>query len=137
MNHRFINQRLTPGQDLRKELLALADHQELKASCLLSAVGSLTKAKLRLAEAGVGAPQFFESQGPFEIVGATGTLGSGGLHIHLAIANRQGQVIGGHLVEGNLIHTTCEIILLEQAEMDFQRSTDAQTGYKEWAPCQR
>lgn len=97
------------------------------AGCIISAVGSLAHAKLRLA----GSTEFFEVSGKFEIVSATGTLSRNGSHIHIAIADNRGQVTGGHLVEGNLIFTTCEIVILKLAEYSFERAPDPQTGYGE------
>lgn len=119
--------RLNPGQDLKKELLYYAQVHHLKAAAILCAVGSLKKACLRLADG----KQISEFAGPFEIVSLTGTLSNEAMHMHIAIADREGRVLGGHLMEGSEIHTTAEIILLENNDLSFHRQPDPQTGYQE------
>ena len=119
--------RLSPHQDLKTELLRIAQAQEIRAASLVSAVGSLQKVTLRLA--GQTSPTVFE--GFHEIVSVTGTLSKESLHIHLAAANSKGEVIGGHLMDGNPIHTTCELVLLEYPQVEFERKFDPQTGYRE------
>lgn len=119
--------RLSPGQDLKKELQAVVDSEQLKAALVLSGVGSLSVATLRLAEA--KAAKTFT--GPFEIVSLTGTLHPQGLHLHISISDGEGKTLGGHLLDGCLINTTAEIVLLEQVGLEFLRETDTATGYKE------
>jgi len=60
-----------------------------------------------------------------------GTLSAGGMHLHISISDSVGKVLGGHLLEGCMIHTTAEIVLLESLDLKFTREEDAQTGYKE------
>ncbi len=119
--------RLTPGQDLKNELIAFCKSRDLKAATLLSGVGSLTEARLRLAGATVEA----HLTGPFEIISLIGTLSAETAHLHIAIADSTGKTTGGHLLEGCPIHTTAEIVLLEIPAIEFQRVYDKNTGYKE------
>ena len=119
--------RLRPSQDLKKELLHFAQTHGLKAAVITSAVGSLKIAQLRLAN-GKNATTF---TGPFEIVSATGTISADGVHIHISIADQKDQVLGGHLMEGCEIHTTAEIVLLENDDVIFTREVDPATGYPE------
>lgn len=119
--------RLRPTQDLKKELLHYAQTHGLKAAVITSAVGSLKTAKLRLAN-GKNATSY---PGPFEIVSATGTISSDGVHIHISVADQNGQVLGGHLMDGCEIHTTAEIVLLESKDLVFTREVDEVTGYRE------
>lgn len=124
---RPISLRLTPGQDLRAEIEALAKAERVDAGCLLSAVGSLTTATLRLAD-GVTVKTF---PGPFEIVSITGTLSPDGCHIHLSLSDTSGTVIGGHLQGGCLVNTTVELVALAFDEISFTRKFDPETGYEE------
>jgi predicted DNA-binding protein with PD1-like motif len=119
--------RLTPGQDLKKELIQFCKSQGLWAATLISGVGSLKEAQLRLADAKASSIY----QGPFEIVSLIGTLSAEAAHLHIAISDKDGKVLGGHLLDGCLIHTTAEIVLLENTELKFERVQDAATGYKE------
>jgi uncharacterized protein len=122
--------RLLPGNDLRRGIQDIVEEKEIEAAIIASAVGSLSRAKLRLA----GSDSFFEAAGPFEIVSATGTVGLDGMHIHIAIADREGKTIGGHLVEGCIIYTTAEIVLSAVQGYRFQRKQDPNTGYPEFDP---
>lgn len=119
--------RLTPGQDLKKELARVVQAEGLKAAVVISSVGSLSVAGLRLANG----KTHTTLQGPFEIVSLTGTLGQDGLHLHISLSDCEGKTWGGHLVDGSLIHTTAEIVLLEQPSLEFVRAEDEGTGYKE------
>jgi predicted DNA-binding protein with PD1-like motif len=119
--------RLKPGQDLRRELEAFAFTQKLRAGLVLTCVGSLTQAALRLANA--EKTSFFT--GHFEIVSLVGTLSPDGIHLHISISDEKGQIVGGHLMEGSLIYTTAEIVLGELAGIVFHRPIDPQTGYDE------
>ena len=119
--------RLNPGQDLKKELLKYAQYHGLRASSILSSVGSLDICNLRMASA----QRNKTFSGPLEIVSLTGTLSSEGVHMHISVSDDEGRVWGGHLLEGCLIHTTAEIVLLELVELEFKREMDDSTGYKE------
>ena len=68
---------------------------------------------------------------PMEIVSLTGTLGLDGLHVHLSLARRDGACVGGHLVEGCIVNTTAELVIGELTEVEFQRTVDPATGYRE------
>jgi predicted DNA-binding protein with PD1-like motif len=121
--------RLLPGQDLKRELQAATTALPLQAAIVLSAVGSLKIASLRLAEA----QQAEVRPGPFEIVSLVGTLCREGLHLHISLADATGATWGGHLLDGCLIHTTAEIVVLEQEGLRFTRTLDVGTGFKELA----
>lgn len=119
--------RLSPGQDLKKELLYYCQRHHLHAACIISAVGSLNKAHIRLS----GGKDVVEFQGPFEIVSLHGTLSTEGIHLHISLSNFEGRVIGGHLMDGCVIYTTAEIVLMENKDLTFTREMDKNTNYKE------
>lgn len=119
--------RLNPDQDLKQELLNFAQKHHLKAAVVLSAVGSLKKAHIRLASG----KDTVEYDGPFEIVSMTGTLSAEGIHLHISFSDFEGRVRGGHLMDRCPIFTTAEIILQENLDLAFIRKDDPKTGYKE------
>jgi predicted DNA-binding protein with PD1-like motif len=119
--------RLRPGQDLRVELERFTKSRGIRAGFILTAVGSLQKASLRLANQ--SSTTSFEDK--FEIVSLVGTLAPDGPHLHLSLSDSTGRTIGGHLVEGSIIYTTAEIVVGELKGVRFTREQDAQTGYKE------
>jgi uncharacterized protein len=119
--------RLKPQQDLKAELEAFVQHQVIEAACIVTCVGSLTKATLRLANQS----DAIVYDGKFEIVSLTGVMSRWGSHYHMAIADSAGQTIGGHLMRGSLIYTTAEIIIGILPQFSFRRELDEATGYRE------
>ncbi len=119
--------RLTPEQDLKMELLAFVRTHNLKAAFIATCTGSLQQASLRLADRKEGS--LYDNK--FEIVSLVGTLGNDTAHLHLSIADTDGQVTGGHLLNGSLIYTTAEIVIGELTDLNFVRKEDEQTGYNE------
>ncbi len=123
--------RLTPGSDLKQELRRIVEEHGLRAGFIVSCVGSLARARLRMAGAAGEAECFKSLDEPAEIVSLVGTLCPDGLHLHLALAGRDGQCIGGHVVEGCVVHTTAELIVGELSDVEFHRAPDPETGYRE------
>ena len=119
--------RLHPGDDLRQGILAFVQAQYLRAGAVLTCVGSLTVATLRLANQ-EGPTEY---RGHFEIVSLMGTLSTHGSHLHLAVADSTGRTLGGHLLDGCRAYTTAEIVLAELPELEFRRETDPTFGYQE------
>jgi predicted DNA-binding protein with PD1-like motif len=119
--------RLQPGDDLRQALETWMGEQQEQAGCLISAVGSLSLAQLRLA----GATQATAIRGDLEILSLSGTLSPDGAHLHIAITGSSGAVIGGHLCVGSLVRTTAELVIGLLPEWRFRRVLDPATGYAE------
>lgn len=119
--------RLTPGQDLKIELDNLVQSRNIEAACIVTCMGSLTKAVLRYANQ----DNAVELEGHFEILSLTGTLSKHGSHYHISIADGTGRTIGAHLLEGCIIYTTAEIVIALLPEVSFLRTIDVQTGYPE------
>lgn len=119
--------RLRPGDDLRVQLEVKVKEAGIRAGAIMTCVGSLKQADLRLADESIPGP----IQGPFEIVGLVGTVGAGGSHLHAALADAQGRVCGGHVRPGCIVHTTAEIVLGVMPEFTFDRIWDEQTGFAE------
>jgi predicted DNA-binding protein with PD1-like motif len=119
--------RLGPGTDLKSAIIAVVKDYQIQAGWMISCVGSLTKYNLRFANQGDGS----SDEGYFEIISLVGTLSPDGCHLHLAVADRSGSTIGGHLLEGCKVYTTAEIIIGSDEELFFKRETDPDTGWKE------
>jgi predicted DNA-binding protein with PD1-like motif len=121
----MIVKRLHPGQDLKGSLLQIRDIEGLKSGVVVCMVGSLNGAVLRMADGNKKA-----IKGPLEIVSATGTIATNGVHLHLALADENGTVTGGHLLEGCPVHTTVELCI-DCPDLVFERVFDSETGYRE------
>jgi hypothetical protein len=123
--------RLTPGTDLKAELEHLTQEHALRAGSILSCVGSLSRANLRMPGAVGEAETFLTFVEPMEIVSLTGTLCPDGLHVHISLSRRDGVCIGGHLAAGCIVNTTAELVIGELLQVEFHRPLDAATGYGE------
>lgn len=119
--------RLKPGQDLFDSIEAFVHEKHIGAGCVLSGVGSLAHAILRLANRDLSS----EYEGPFEIVSITGTLSIHGSHLHIAISDGDGKTIGGHLESGCKIYTTAEIVLAVFNDVIYRRGFAEDSGYDE------
>lgn len=122
--------RLKPQQDLFDSIQTYVKEHEIQAGAVLSAVGSLTHAALRLANKNT----YNEYDGYFEIVSITGTVSIHGSHLHISISDGEGKTIGGHLVSGCKIYTTAEMVIAEFEEVIYKRELyENDSGYEELA----
>lgn len=119
--------RLLPGQDLKESLKQLVVEKNIRAGVVLTCVGSLQKAVLRMADENI--INTYEER--FEIVSLVGTLSADGVHLHAALSRANGEVIGGHVSDGCTIYTTAEIVVADVPDVIFKRVHDEQTGFKE------
>ena len=119
--------RLRRGSDLLKALQEYARTRRIAAGTVVSGVGCVTRARVRDAS-GVAVRELNE---PLEIVSLMGTLSAARTHLHIALAREDLTVLGGHLMEGCIVNTTAEIVLLELTGVAFGAGYDPETGYEE------
>ncbi|MCB0620477.1 MAG: DNA-binding protein [Saprospiraceae bacterium] len=119
--------RLRPGDDLKAGIIQVALERKVEAGIILTCVGSLRRAHLRFADQLEGTLL----REKFEIVSLEGTVSAAGVHLHLALSDADGGLVGGHLLEGCLVHTTAEVVIGELQGVRFVREVDLDTGYQE------
>ena len=119
--------RLKENEDIKKRLVEILETEKICAAVILSGVGCLKRSSIRLA----GAIRNLEKETDLEIVSLNGTLAENGVHVHIAVSDRSGQTWGGHLNEGCIVNTTCELVLGILEEYRFERTEDESTGYRE------
>ncbi len=119
--------RLKPGSDLKKGIEQYVAEKDIQAAAIITCVGSLTCAGLRMA----GEPDTQLIEKKFEITSLAGTLSVHGCHLHLSLSDSRGNATGGHVKDGCIIYTTAEIVICEMDDMIFTRETDDETGYRE------
>jgi uncharacterized protein len=119
--------RLRSGDDLRNGIEAVVKEKKILSGWIGCGVGSLTRYNIRFANQSDGS----KGQGYFEIVSLMGTVSVNGSHIHISISGDKGQTIGGHLLDGNVVYTTAEIVIQEEYDLVFTREYDKTTGFKE------
>ena len=121
--------RLSPGEDLKDALEQRFAESGVGGAFVVSGIGSLDRAAVRYA----GEPDAALVEGRFEILTLQGTLSADGAHLHIAIADAQGRVSGGHVKRGCRIATTAEILIAVLPGVRFARAVDAATGYPNWS----
>jgi len=119
--------RLAPGDDLRGAVEAALHRHAWPAAFVVQGIGSLSVAQVRFA--GLDAPT--ELRGDLEILTLGGSLSPDGAHLHVALSDARGQVIGGHLAHGSIVRTTAELLVAVLPEQRFSREHDAATGFME------
>ena len=124
---RFYALRLLPGQEVLTELHAFIQYHRLQAVWIAGCVGSLRDVTLRYA----GREEAVRLCGTFEAISLSGTLEPNGEHLHLAIADPQGAMLGGHMLPGCTVRTTLELVLGELETLAFSRRPCAVSGYEE------
>jgi len=124
---RTTARRFHPGEDLLDVLVAWSNANEFRAPIVLTCVGSLSTASLRMA----GAKRTDVLAGTFEIVSLVGTLAEDGAHLHLAVSDEAGAMTGGHLMSGSIVRTTAEVVIGELGDIVFRREIDPATSWDE------
>jgi hypothetical protein len=119
--------RLKPGEDLKRSIVHFVKENKIQAGWINACVGSLTDYQIRFANCDSATG----GNGHFEIVSLTGLVSLDGVHLHVAVADSTGKVIGGHLMDGCIVYTTAEIVLESSSSYRFLREKDGTTPYKE------
>lgn len=122
--------RLEPGNDVRGALRDWAERFDVQAAVITSAVGSLSAAHLRYA----GRADGVMTSTDLEVLSLSGTLSVHGMHLHLSVADRDGHMLGGHMLDGCSIRTTLELSVQEVEGVRMPRTKDPATGYDELSP---
>ena len=119
--------RLHRGEDLLLSIRQLAQQAGIRAGVVLSAVGCISRGRVRDAS-GVNLQDIPEH---CEIVSLNGTVSAARCHLHIALSREDLSTIGGHLTEGCIINTTCELVVGILDGWCIDTEFDTQTGYDE------
>jgi predicted DNA-binding protein with PD1-like motif len=119
--------RLQPGDDLKTGIQDYVLINDIQAGWVITCAGSLTQYCLRFANQGNASTK----RDFYEIICLSGTLSTHGSHLHIGVANDNGNMIGGHLLEGCIVYTTAEIIIGESTQLSFTREKDGSTPWNE------
>lgn len=119
--------RMKRGQDLLKTIEAFCQENHIEAGVMLSGVGCVSRARLRDAS-GVTIRDIDE---PMEIVSLNGTVSAKRCHLHAAFSKEDLSTVGGHLVSGCIVNTTCEAVIGILDGVRFDTEFDEETGYDE------
>lgn len=133
--------RLGPGEDLLPAMERLIRDEGLGPGAIVSGVASLHHATVRNIHRypeewpiGPDDRRITTVPGPLEVLAMQGNFvpdENGGvvIHCHMAFSagSPPGVTYGGHLVEGTVVATTCELFLAEVAGLAVRRAVDEVT----------
>lgn len=107
--------RIDRGEDLLKSIRKAIEDAKLDTGIVISGVGSLLKARIHMVASNDFPPRddFLDFEGPLEIVSLQGIIANGEPHLHISIVNRDFKSFSGHLEEGCLILSICEVAILK------------------------
>lgn len=133
--------RLGPGCDVMESITEIARRKNFRSGVILSGAGSLKQVTLRNVRL---FPEKFPvrdrdriytpKQEPLEILALQGNIsrkdGEVHVHCHITISSGldDGQAYGGHLIEGCIVFSYCEIVIAEITGLAMKRDTDPETG---------
>ena len=119
--------RLRRGDDLMLSIKEICREKRISAGVVLSAVGCISKGRVRDAS-GVTIREISDH---CEIVSLDGTVSEKRCHLHISLSREDLSTIGGHLVSGCIINTTCELVIAELPGVLIAVEEDPETGYDE------
>ncbi|KAJ1155769.1 hypothetical protein NDU88_008498 [Pleurodeles waltl] len=123
--------RLGPGEEIVTALLKFVKDKKLQAPFVITCVGSVTKATLRLANfTATNTNEIVHLNEKFEIVSLVGTLNETA-HLHISLSDKDGKTLGGHVIGDLEVFTTAEIVIGECSSLQFTREMDERTGFPE------
>ena len=119
--------RLKRGADLLESIENFCIENSIKAGVVLSGVGCVLRGRVRDA----GGVKIVDIGEPMEIVSLMGTVSEKRCHLHVSFSKKDLSVVGGHLVRGCIINTTCELVIGELENRVYDVEFDSETGYDE------
>lgn len=127
--------RLTYEGDLLGELTAVAAEHSVTLG-RVEAIGAVKSARISYYDQGAHEYRFKRFDMPLEIVSLIGNVSIKGgepmVHAHVALADEEGEVYGGHLAEGCIVFA-CEFVLTAFNGPTLERTDDEPTGLPLWA----
>lgn len=124
---RYYALRLLPGEEVFSRLHLLLQQHHIQAAWIAGCTGSLSNVALRFA----GQDETTLLHGIYEVISLNGTLELKGEHLHLALSDPQGAMLGGHMMPGCTVRTTLELVIGELTSLAFSRQPCAVSGYDE------
>ncbi|MGB9839865.1 PPC domain-containing DNA-binding protein [Thermovenabulum sp.] len=118
-------------------LLSLTDFVREKGitAGTVKVIGACKKAKVAYYNQGEKKYYNLEFDKPMEIISCSGNIsllnGQPMLHLHIALSDEEGNVVGGHLVEGTEVFAG-EFYIRELIGPELQRKKDEITGLNLW-----
>ncbi|MFA5342130.1 MAG: PPC domain-containing DNA-binding protein [Clostridia bacterium] len=119
--------RLIEGEDIKESISNYCKKNNILAAVVISSAGCVKKAVIRDA----GGKESHSIDEGMEVISVNGTVSKYRIHLHISFSKKDLSVIGGHMQEGCIVNTTCELVILELDNTVFNSEFDPSTGYDE------
>ena len=145
---RVVAVRLQPKTDVYLGLVETCKKYGINNGVILSAIGSISDLHyctvdiLPNSKAGYGYNADLTLTGPLSLTSAAGIIchdddGETNLHVHVTVADKYGNMHGGHLREGTEVLLTFDAVLAELDGVDMKRKFNEDLGVPIFAPEQK
>lgn len=147
----IVTFRLKPGDDVLKSIIQACEDNGVKNGVILCGIGSLRGAKLfnptpvplSVSKFGYGYPPQPQElrTGAIELLAVNGIIlhgddGKVNPHIHFTVSDELGCAWGGHMVEGNVVLLTVEVVIGVIDKVDMVRKFNEEAGIPVFCPTQ-
>ncbi len=129
---RIFFSRLLEDEDLMETIKSKAAKADVKAGAFFL-IGTLSHAVLGFYEK--RRYKTIRVEGPLEIASCIGNIavdeeGETVVHAHIVVSDANGRALGGHLMKGNHVGATAELVLFEALSIDLRRIHDGKTNLR-------
>lgn len=131
---RVLAIRLPPGEEILSAIESECKRHNITNGIILSAIGSFDGARFFTpvplnTKAGYGYSDPIILEGPIELLNATGMIthdekNQPSFHIHCSFSDGKGKGYGGHLIPGNKVLLTVDMVIGEIEGIDMVREYD-------------
>ncbi len=130
----FLGQ-VSKGADLYKSIAKFCQDEDIKVGRVM-AMGAVKNATVAYYNQRKRTYRTMKLKKEMEILGCFGNVslkdGKPFVHVHIALADKQGKTFGGHLMPGTTVFA-CEIFVEEFEGKALDRKLDDKTGLALWA----
>jgi len=137
--------RVLPGSDVIEGIGEACQQLDIKSGSITCCIGSLQRASFLIAvpmnnKIGAGYSDPRVIKGPLELLSGQGTIGQEKdgeifIHLHVVISDKEGNVYGGHLINGkNPVLITCEVMVSQIDGIHMIRDYDPEVDMKVFFP---
>lgn len=140
--------RMETGELFMETLQKVCEDKQIKNGVILSCMGSLngarffTPAEIPGKKFPYGYAEPTVLTGPIELYGATGFISHGEneevlLHVHVSLGDSEGKGYVGHLIDGNKVLFTLDVVLMEIEGINMGRRYHEDLGVYVFAPTKK
>ncbi|MBP2070989.1 PPC domain-containing DNA-binding protein [Thermoanaerobacterium butyriciformans] len=133
VKRRFMG-RFKYDNDLLQEITTFITNENIRSG-EIRIIGAVKKARFGYFNQSTKEYKFIEKNEHMEILSAIGNIslknGKPFPHVHITLADKDGNVFGGHLMEGTKIFAA-EFVIVDYGENNLERVDDEFTGLQLW-----